>query len=78
MFDSKLYFLSIIYNKQSCNDLFYCQKGLINDKFLRKLNNLTPVMDGESELLSAMKLIADQGQGPKEQVSSMGCNIKWK
>ena len=45
---------------------------------IRKLNNLTPVMDGESELLSAMKLIADQGQGPKEQVSSMGCNIKWK
>jgi len=45
---------------------------------IRKLNNLTPVMNGESELLSAMKLIADQGQGPKEQVSSMGCNIKWK
>ena len=45
---------------------------------IRKLNNLTPVMDGESELLSAMKLIVDQGQGPKEQVSSMGCNIKWK
>lgn len=45
---------------------------------IRKLNNLTPVMDGESELLSAMKLIADQGQGPKEQLSSMGCNIKWK
>ena len=35
-------------------------------------------MKGESELLSAMKLIATTGQGPKEQTSSMGCNIKWK
>lgn len=45
---------------------------------IRRLNNLTPDMKGESELLSAMKLIATTGQGPKEQISSMGCNIKWK
>jgi peroxiredoxin len=45
---------------------------------IRKLNHLTPIMEGESELLSAMKLIADTGQGPKEQIPSMGCNIKWK
>ena len=45
---------------------------------VRQLNHLTPVMEGESELLSAMKLIADTGQGPKEQIPSMGCNIKWK
>jgi len=24
-----------------------------------------------------MKMIAKTGQGPKEQVPSMGCNIKW-
>ena len=45
---------------------------------IRPLNNLIPDMKGESELLSAMKLIATTGQGPKEQTSSMGCNIKWK
>jgi hypothetical protein len=35
-------------------------------------------MEGESELLSAMKLIASNGQGPKKQFASMGCSIKWK
>jgi len=45
---------------------------------LRKLNHLTPVMNEPSELLSAMILIAQDGKGPKEQLASMGCNIKWK
>ena len=45
---------------------------------IRRLNHLTPVMEGESELLSAMKLIASNGQGPKKQFASMGCSIKWK
>ena len=45
---------------------------------IRKLNHLTPVMEGESELLSAMKLIVSNGQGPKKQFASMGCSIKWK
>jgi len=25
----------------------------------------------------AMKLIAETGKGPKNQIPSMGCNIKW-
>jgi len=25
----------------------------------------------------AMKLISSTGKGPKEQIPSMGCNIKW-
>ena len=45
---------------------------------IRKLNHLTPVMEGESELLSAMKLIVSNGQGPKKQFASMGCSIKWR
>lgn len=45
---------------------------------IRKLNHLTPVMEGESELLSAMKLITSNGLGPKKQFASMGCSIKWK
>jgi peroxiredoxin len=45
---------------------------------IRKLNHLTPVMEDESELLSAMKLIVSNGQGPKKQFASMGCSIKWK
>lgn len=30
------------------------------------------------DLFEAMKLIAQTGQGPKEQVASIGCSIKWK
>ena len=44
---------------------------------IRELKNLKPVRDGESDLLNAMKLIAKTGKGPKNQIPSMGCNIKW-
>ena len=30
------------------------------------------------DLFHAMKLIKETGQGPKEQVASIGCSIKWK
>lgn len=30
------------------------------------------------DLFHAMKLVAATGQGPKEQISSIGCSIKWK
>jgi len=30
------------------------------------------------ELFEAMKMIAETGRGPKEQIPGMGCSIKWK
>ena len=30
------------------------------------------------ELYEAMKQVAETGRGPREQISSMGCSIKWK
>ena len=45
---------------------------------LRELKNLIPVRDGESDLLKAMKQIAETGKGPKKQIPSAGCGIKWK
>ena len=30
------------------------------------------------DLFEAMKLVAETGRGPEEQVPSMGCSIKWK
>jgi peroxiredoxin len=30
------------------------------------------------DLFEAMKLVAETGQGPTEQISSIGCSIKWK
>ena len=44
---------------------------------IRELKDLTPVEKGESDLRIAMKLIVETGKGPKKQIPSMGCNIKW-
>ena len=47
-------------------------------KFLKqKLKDLKPVNSGESDLSKAMRLIIKTGKGPKGQIPSMGCNIKW-
>ena len=44
---------------------------------IRELKDLKPIDTKESDLLSAMKMIIKTGKGPKIQVPSMGCNIKW-
>jgi len=44
---------------------------------IRELKNLKPIRNAESDLLSAMKLIANTEKGPIKQIPSMGCNIKW-
>ena len=56
------------YNKN--NELQY--RGRI-----RELKNLKPVRNNISDLRTAMELIAKTGKGPKKQIPSMGCNIKW-
>ncbi|MEO3429623.1 thioredoxin family protein [Pelagibius sp. CAU 1746] len=37
-----------------------------------------PVPNARRELYEAMKLIAETGKGPEDQIASMGCSIKWK
>ena len=44
---------------------------------MRELKELQPTQEGKSDLLFAMELIAKTEKGPKEQVPSMGCSIKW-
>ena len=44
---------------------------------IRELKDLKPINSGESDLSKAMRLIIKTGKGPKEQIPSMGCNIKW-
>jgi len=44
----------------------------------RELRNLIPIRDGKSDLYKAMKQIAETNYGPKEQIPSIGCSIKWK
>ena len=44
---------------------------------IRELKDLKPINSGESDLSRALRLIIKTGKGPKEQIPSMGCNIKW-
>lgn len=34
--------------------------------------------DARRDLFEAMKQVAETGQGPREQIPSMGCSIKWR
>jgi hypothetical protein len=36
------------------------------------------VADASRDLFNAMLQVARAGQGPREQIASMGCSIKWK
>lgn len=37
-----------------------------------------PVPEARRDLFEAMRQVAQTGQGPREQIPSMGCSIKWK
>jgi peroxiredoxin len=42
-------------------------------------SRMQPAPDGaRRELFEAMKQVAETGQGPQQQVPSMGCSIKWR
>ena len=43
----------------------------------RELKDLKPINNGDSDLKIAMKMVAQTQKGPREQIPSMGCNIKW-
>ena len=47
-------------------------RGRIDDAKMEDASSRTP------ELLEAMRLVAKTSQGPKEQIASMGCSIKWR
>ena len=44
---------------------------------VRKLKDLKPIRGDDSDLYTAMKLIVETGKGPKKQIPSLGCSIKW-
>ena len=47
-------------------------RGRLDDLTMGKDGNRTP------ELFNAMSMIANTGSGPKCQIASIGCSIKWK
>lgn len=44
---------------------------------IRELRDLKPIRKNDSDLKIAMKMVAETGKGPQNQIPSMGCNIKW-
>ena len=44
----------------------------------RELKDLKPLINGDSDLKVAMKIVAQTQKGPEKQIPSMGCNIKWE
>ena len=64
-----------------CTPYFFGYNGNLELQYrgrVRELKDLKPIRDGDSDLLLAMTQISKTGNGPKEQIPSMGCNIKWK
>jgi len=45
---------------------------------ITEMSGLNPVPGAARDLFDAMKAIAQSGQGPENQIASMGCSIKWK
>jgi peroxiredoxin len=45
---------------------------------LDSAGNRAPGADTKRELIDAMRAVAATGQGPRQQVPSIGCSIKWK
>lgn len=41
-------------------------------------SRVEPVPGARRELFEAMQEVAASGQGPREQIASMGCSIKWR
>lgn len=41
-------------------------------------SRMTPVANARRDLFEAMKQVVETGHGPKEQLPSMGCSIKWR
>ena len=67
------------YNAVCTPDFFGYNKGLklqYRGRY-RELKDLKPVINGDSDLKIALKMIAQTQKGPDEQIPSMGCNIKW-
>ena len=63
-----------------CTPDFFGYNGKLELQYrgrIRELKDLKPIRDGESDLFTAMKQISETGNGPKDQIPSMGCNIKW-
>ena len=63
-----------------CTPDFFGFNGKLELQYRGRLDEskTVAVPNARRELFEAMKLVAETGQGPREQTASMGCSIKWK
>lgn len=63
-----------------CTPDFFGFNGKLELQYRGRLDEskTTVVPNARRDLYEAMRLVAETGQGPREQVASMGCSIKWK
>ena len=63
-----------------CTPDFFGFNSKLELQYRGRLDNLTIAKEGERipELFNAMELVAATGNGPKNQIASIGCSIKWK
>ena len=64
----------------ACTPDFFGFNGSLELQYRGRLDDVgareAPVT--QRELFEAMKTIAETGQGPADQIASMGCSIKWR
>jgi len=63
-----------------CTPDFFGFNGKLELQYRGRLDasRTAPVPDARRDLFEAMKAVAQDGQGPADQIASMGCSIKWK
>ena len=67
------------YNAQ-CTPDFFGFNGSDELQYRGRLDasRMSPLPNARRDLYEAMKQIAETGQGPREQIPSMGCSVKWR
>ena len=64
-----------------CTPDFFGYNGDLKLQYRGRLDESrkeTAAQDVRRDLFLAMKAVAETGQGPEDQIPSMGCSIKWK
>ncbi len=56
---------------------FSAERSLQYRGRIMEMKGLEPAPGAPRELSRAMRLVAETGHGPQDQVASMGCSIKW-
>ena len=63
-----------------CTPDFFGFNGKLELQYWGRLDESKTALvpNARRDLFEAMKLVAETGEGPREQITSMGCSIKWK